>query len=429
MTQRLFTSISLKPVFLCGLILISPVTSDAAQEELIVHEWGTFTVLQNELGTAISRINHDDEPVPNFVHDLTRGITPASLPAALRAFDVMPSKGVAPYHPNVTMRLETPVTYFYPPSTASLPLTLDVDVEFHGGLLSEFYPDAKSNEPSAGFNPIGRGTRGRLSWKDIQVGGDWTGPQTDDPVWTAPRDVKAAALRLPNGEAEKFLFYRGVANLEAPLTVLRDAHGSSLSIVTRFDQFLPSQRALSIPFVCFVDIKNDGSVAFRNLPAMTLQAENQKPVAFSAIFAKDEYSHENLTSLQNLMHAALVQDGLYADEARAMLKTWEKSYFKSAGQRVFFLLPQVWTDAYLPIKISTPAKVSRVMVGRIELISPEHKHLVDDIVTGWPEEQEKAYQALGRFRDAIVLSEHTRTGNYWLSEFIRERGLRAATVK
>src|SRR5690348_9919200 len=34
----------------------------------VVHEWGTFTCLQNEAGEAIGGINADDEPVPEFVH-------------------------------------------------------------------------------------------------------------------------------------------------------------------------------------------------------------------------------------------------------------------------------------------------------------------------------------------------------------------------
>src|SRR5204863_2540425 len=37
-------------------------------EPLIVHEWGTFTSLQNEASQAIGGINTDDEPVPRFVH-------------------------------------------------------------------------------------------------------------------------------------------------------------------------------------------------------------------------------------------------------------------------------------------------------------------------------------------------------------------------
>ena len=56
-----------------------------------------------------------------------------------------------------------------------------------------------------------------------------------------------------------------------------------------------------------------------------------------------------------------------------MLETWRLSYFASEGLRVFFLLPQDWTDARLPLSISTPAEVPRVMMGRIELVSPHQR--------------------------------------------------------
>ena len=37
-----------------------------SNDKLIVHEWGTFTALQNERGEQLGGINIDDEPVPKF---------------------------------------------------------------------------------------------------------------------------------------------------------------------------------------------------------------------------------------------------------------------------------------------------------------------------------------------------------------------------
>ena len=74
------------------------------------HEWGTFTSLQNERGEAIGGINTDDEPVPDFVHRLGYNLLlrPTEMPAIF-------FKGVIRRcHPDVTMRLETPVLYFHP---------------------------------------------------------------------------------------------------------------------------------------------------------------------------------------------------------------------------------------------------------------------------------------------------------------------------
>src|SRR5580698_11047155 len=71
---------------------------------LVVHEWGTFTSLQNETGQAIGGINTDDEPVPKFVHRLANFLllSPTEVPAFF-------FQGAPRCHPDVTMRLETPV--------------------------------------------------------------------------------------------------------------------------------------------------------------------------------------------------------------------------------------------------------------------------------------------------------------------------------
>jgi len=50
------------------LCAIAPLARGA--NNLIVHEWGTFTSLQDENGNAIGGINTNDEPVPNFVHNI-----------------------------------------------------------------------------------------------------------------------------------------------------------------------------------------------------------------------------------------------------------------------------------------------------------------------------------------------------------------------
>jgi hypothetical protein len=55
----------------------------AGEPQLKVHEWGTFTSLQDERGTAIGGINTDDEPVPLFV--LKGTLVDRSVPRRRRA--------------------------------------------------------------------------------------------------------------------------------------------------------------------------------------------------------------------------------------------------------------------------------------------------------------------------------------------------------
>jgi hypothetical protein len=74
-------------------------------------------------------------------------------------------------------------------------------------------------------------------------------------------------------------------------------------------------------------------------------------------------------NLEQVFLAALTNKGLYEDEAGAMLETWEAAYFKTPGTRLFFIVLRAWVDHYLPLEVSIPAKIERVMVGRIELLS------------------------------------------------------------
>src|ERR1700761_9372746 len=87
------------------------------QAPLIVHEWGTFTSLQDEQGNAIGGINVDDEPVPDFVWGAYAVRGDHHKDGAYADFGLPPhfnfSKGWTPADQDVTMRLETPVIYFY----------------------------------------------------------------------------------------------------------------------------------------------------------------------------------------------------------------------------------------------------------------------------------------------------------------------------
>ena len=69
---------------------------------------------------------------------------------------------------------------------------------------------------------------------------------------------------------------------------------------------------------------------------------------------------------------ALVQGGLFPDEAQALVNTWNHSYFQTIGLRLLWVLPQAWTDALLPLTVTPkPAATVRVLVGRREVLTPE----------------------------------------------------------
>ena len=51
-------------------------------------------------------------------------------------------KGIVALHPAVTMRLETPVVYFYPPADAKLPMVQVVSMQQAGGAIARVAPTA-----------------------------------------------------------------------------------------------------------------------------------------------------------------------------------------------------------------------------------------------------------------------------------------------
>jgi len=125
--------------------------------------------------------------------------------------------------------------------------------------------------------------------------------------------------------------------------------------------------------------------------------------------------------LREEMRAALIEDGLFEDEAEALLTTWELSYFKSGGMRLFFLVPRAWTDHYLPLHLSVPAKISRTMVGRLEILTPQQRQWMTRLAESEdPAEQLKAYQSLGRFKETLLARQWLYRTTPQLQRFIKD---------
>ena len=411
------------------LAVTASASAQADSARLVVHEWGTFTSFQDERGATIAGINVDDEPVPKFVHRL--GDIPINTSSSLPATW---SQGAPRCHPDVTMRLETPVLYFHPPVDWH-PVSFDVTASFVGGWITEFFPAASPME--SGFPKVLSATdQNSLTWRGVQLqeAGSSRLPQTQAHVWLAPRKVNAATVVNPQtNEAEKYLFYRGVGHLDAPIVVTLD--GNTLNFALRAD----ASDLEILPRLWIVDVGVDGHLFFKSVKPTGRTAQAQ---AYSFVIAG---AWNNRLGLETQLADALKAEGLNADEAAAMLDTWKLSYFESAGLRVFFLLPRAWIDARLPLTLSTPADVTRVMVGRIELETESQRQTIARFHTlpetdfpripiygesvdvlkamqsgkysevelyklaGKPVPESLAlYDSLGRFRDALLVHEQMR---------------------
>ena len=81
-------------------------------------------------------------------------------------------------------------------------------------------------------------------------------------------------------------------------------------------------------------------------------------------------SAASIDAVRKSLTTTLVQRGLFAKEAAAMVETWRESWFED-GQRLFYIVDWRDVDDILPLDVTpAPAAIARVFVGRIELITP-----------------------------------------------------------
>ncbi len=302
---------------------------------LSVHEWGTFTSIAGEDGSSV---DWDSlvcpEGLPGFVNNKFR-------------FSKMSIQG--------NVRMETPVMYFY----AQRALTAHVKIGFPHGLITEWYPRAKftvyQNEFPLPENMNGvdlslHKPTGVLEWNDIKIqpGATPVYPVENSPSrYYAARETDAAPLTV-GGESEKFLFYRGVARFEVPLSARISPEGKIL---------IENRGKDPVPGVILFENRG-GKLGYRAVGTIKDAAKVDGPSL-----------DRSFPQLQRDLETTLIEQGLFAKEAHAMVETWRDSWFEE-GSRLLYIVPSRTVDTILPVQIEpVPAQIARVFVGRIELIT------------------------------------------------------------
>jgi len=332
---------------------------------LTVHEWGTFTSIAGRDGQAVewSPLTGSTD-LPSFVEHFR---TP-EFKLGLRG----------------TVRMETPVLYFYD----SREEQVSVNVSFAKGLITEWYPSANSVGPSANradWSLFPTGTRdGSISWDAVTVSPSLRAEfprQPHDSHYYAARMTSATALcvKTPAGEQhEKFLFYRGVSTFHVPISA-RVAAGGRVQLANDLDQ--------EIPYMILFERRGD-KVGYRLGGALAKELLLDPPEPTG-----------NANDLSRELVGMLVAQGLYFDEAQAMVETWRGSWFEE-GSRLIYLLPEKFVNTILPLSIHpTPAQVSRVFVGRLELLTPATEKAVE---AAFASRDKATLEKYGRFLEPIL---------------------------
>jgi hypothetical protein len=331
----------------------------ADSPDFTLHEWGTFTSVSGSDGVLLSGLEREEETLPHFVHQ----------------HDGMPQRGKGYGRPlyNVTIKMETPVIYFY---TTNL-FAAHVRVGFNGGSISQWFPERSGGEippprstylfgllgsPNGGAIDFAKGYHGCIEW-NVQI----QPPTADEnaaifkpgatPTWLYPRQTDSALVRTKDGEAEKFLFYRGVGNFSLPVKFTLPDDGT-LHIQNDSKAAIPAMLIFNHP-------QYDDKVSFVLLDP--LKAGGTRTMRLAEPVTSTDWQHEVYAT----MRGALVQAGLFPKEADAMLQTWWSSYFEHPGLRVFWIVPENFTRAVLPLTVEpSPRQQTRVLVGRSELLTP-----------------------------------------------------------
>jgi hypothetical protein len=336
-------SLAISVLALFFLISATVWSSTNDQRNVTVHEWGTFTSVAGEDGVATPwRTYGGREDLPCFVN--TFGGFKFQIPALVR--------------------METPVLYFY----GSQDTTVDVKVDFPKGTITEWYPQT-SFQPNPG-----------IEWRNVRIlphaEQSFPAGKGVSHYYTA-RETDAAPLQVGT-QNEKFLFYRGVGSFPPPISAKAMADGKVLV------------KSLS-------DAPVEGVILFEN------RAGKLGYSLAGAVHGEITLDRHSLggdrSRLFNELERVLVAQGLYPKEARAMVQTWSDSWFEE-GARLFYIVPKQNVDSVLPLHIEPkPAEISRVFVGRMEIITPE---IQSDVSQALAQSDRATLEKYGRFLEPIA---------------------------
>jgi hypothetical protein len=331
-----------------------------SKDDLVVHEWGVFAVF-NGAQVAAAHSREEWGSLPSFFY---------------RQF---PKERLC-WCPSYW---DKPVIYFYakPPS-----LHVNVKVTFAKGAPVVWWP-AVADPVNESTDPDARKPRSQpfqsLTWyawlgdrvpatiATEEIGVPFGAPWAKVADFPLPKDCWLQQARLPDAtrltvlgniegppriwfpggknrpETERFLYYDGVVPAPDYLRCEKvDANSVTLHSFAQFD----------IARVFVVDRRTKDVISFSS--AAPIGAGALIKVVPSRIPATD-WPAAGLKSVRQ----SLLDAGLFAPEADALLAIWRKRFFETDGLTVFYLLPAAEYDRMLPLSILPVPAGAPVRVG------------------------------------------------------------------
>ncbi len=377
----------------------------SATPRLKVHEWGTFTVLQGSDGNVINWYQSPENLVdlPSFVQ---RNYTRAG------------KSGVGTLAMMDTVRMETPVLYFY----AEQEMDVSVTAGFPNGRITEVFPPAVTTatgesywkghllppaSPALAKVPAAPGPAGRHYAAARNVPEAWlyrnatAQPPAARPLIESVNVADAAKPVAAKIEPiDHFIFYRGAGNPGGfQIRVEAGSEPGSFVVSNVAEATVPKLLALRVKQgqTSWLTMENLQQAKYDQETHQFLHRQTlQFPAATTA-------TAEAIPALRSTMVAALIKEGLTPAEAAAMVATWDDLWFTEPGIRVLALLPQSFADAMVPLKISPPpTELDRVFVARLEILTREQEQSMMNLLALKAETNDIAKQSLtdlqlGRF--------------------------------
>jgi hypothetical protein len=270
-------------------------------------------------------------------------------------------------------------------------------VHFAKGAITEWYPRASRVEPAAALYD-GSVTQARadggIAWDSVTLLPSYSSDLPKEARanrYYAARQTTSTPLGVETSagvQHEKFLFYRGVSVFPVPVSAVLVPKPAADS-TSAYELRIENRSGDEIPKTVLLERRGE-KLGYRMGGAVQRESGVARPQLTG-----------NADSLARELEGMLVAQGLFHNEAQAMVETWRDSWFEE-GSRLLYIVPEKFVNGILPLTIKpAPEQTVRLFVGRLELVTPETQRAVEQ---AFATNDKATLEKYGRFLEPILQS-------------------------